>query len=114
VILHLIPVGPWLLWNLGLIPFLKLRVPLHTITQDAVLEHYVLTRAIDNCYGPKYETYKAKSSRLQTFVIHDWPFIMDLPPNDLSEAGFFFTGRRQYFSETFVTIFIYIRLYLFF
>jgi len=24
------------------------RVPLHTITQDAVLEHYVLTRAIEN------------------------------------------------------------------
>ena len=68
------------------------RVPLHTITQDAVLELSVLTRAIDNWYGPKYETYKAKSSRLQTFVIHDWPHIMDLPPNDLSEAGFFFTG----------------------
>jgi len=82
------------------------RAPLHTITQDAVLEHYVLTRAIDNWYGPKYETYKAKSSRLQTFVIHDWPHIMDLPPNDLSEAGFFFTGMIQYFSETFATIFV--------
>ena len=55
-------------------------VRLHTITQNPVLEHYVLTRAIDNWYGPKYETYKAKSSRLQTFVIHYWPHMMDLPP----------------------------------
>jgi hypothetical protein len=74
------------------------RVPLHTITQDAVLEHCVLTRAIDDWYGPKYETNKAKCSRLQTFVIHDWPHMMDLPPNALSEAGFFFTGMIQYFN----------------
>ena len=74
------------------------RVPLHTITQDAVLELYVLTRAIDNWYGPKYETYKAKCSRLQTFFIHDWPHMMHLPPNALSEAGFFFTGMIQYFN----------------
>jgi len=83
----------------------SIRVPLHTITQDAVLEHNVLTRAIDNWYGPKYETYKAKFSRLQTFVIHDWPQMMDFPPNALSESGFFFTGMIQYFRKTFVTIF---------
>ena len=76
----------------------SIRVPLHTITQDAVLDHYVLTRAIDNWYGPKYETYKAKSSRLQTFVILDWPHIMDLPPNALCEAGFLITGMIQYFN----------------
>ena len=32
------------------------RVPFLPITQDAVLEHYVLTRAIDHWFGPKYET----------------------------------------------------------
>jgi hypothetical protein len=69
------------------------RVPFMTITQDAVLEHYVLTRATDNWVGPKYDTYKDKSARLQTFVIHDWPHMLDLPPNTLSEAGFFFTGK---------------------
>lgn len=74
------------------------RLPLLSLTQDTVLEHYVLTRAIDHWFGPKYETYNAKSARLQTFVIHDWPHTMDLPPNALSEAGFFFTG-------TFLTIF---------
>jgi len=56
------------------------------------LEHYVLTWAIDHWFGPKYETYNAKSSRPQTFVIHNWPHMMDLPSNALSEAGFFFTG----------------------
>ena len=60
------------------------RVPLQSITQDAVLEHYVLTRAIDHWNGPKYETYNDKSSRLRTFFIHDWPHMMDLPPNALS------------------------------
>ena len=68
------------------------RVPLQSITQDAVLEHYVLTRAIDHWNGPKYETDNDKSARLQTFFIHYWPHIIYLPPNDLSEAGFFFTG----------------------
>ena len=68
------------------------RVPLQSITQDAVLEHYVLTRAIDHWLGPKYETYNAKSARLQIFVIQDWPHMMDLPPNTLTEVGFFFTG----------------------
>jgi len=63
------------------------RVPFLPITQDAVLEHYVLTRAIDHSFGPKYETYNAKSARLETFVIHDWPHMLDLPPNTLSEAG---------------------------
>jgi len=74
------------------------RVPFQSITQDAVLEHYVLTRAIDRWYGRKYETYNAKSARLQIFVIHDWPHMMDLPTNFLSEAGFFFTGMIQYFN----------------
>ena len=74
------------------------RLPLQSITQDAVLEHYVLTRAIDRWYGRKYETYNAKSARLQIFVIHDWPHMMDLPTNFLSEAGFFFTGMIQYFN----------------
>ena len=32
------------------------RVPLHTITRDVVLEHCVLTRAIDHWFEPKYET----------------------------------------------------------
>jgi len=64
------------------------RVPLQSITQDAVLEHYFLTRAIDHWNGPKYETYNAKSARLQTFFIHDWPHMMDLRPNALSEAVF--------------------------
>jgi len=68
------------------------RLPLLPVTQDAVLEHYVLTRAIDHWFGPKCETYNAKSARLQTFVIHDWPHMLDLPPNALSEAGFF-TGK---------------------
>ena len=45
------------------------RVPLQSITQDAVLEDYVLTRVIDHWYGPKYGTYIAKSARLQTIVI---------------------------------------------
>jgi len=66
------------------------RVPFLPITQDAILEHYVLTRATDHWVGPKYDTYNAKSARLQTFVIHDWPHMLDLPPNTLSEAGFFF------------------------
>ena len=39
------------------------RIPRQSITQDAVLEHYVLTRAIDHWNGPKYETYKDKSAR---------------------------------------------------
>ena len=30
--------------------------PFLPITQDAVLEHNVLNRAIDQWYGPKYET----------------------------------------------------------
>jgi hypothetical protein len=68
------------------------RLPLLPVTQDAVLEHYVLTRAIDHWFGPKYETYNAKSARLQTFVIHDWSHMLDLPPNALSEAGLF-TGK---------------------
>jgi len=46
------------------------RVPLQSITQDAVLEHYALTRAIDHWNGPKYETYKDKSHayRLSSFT----------------------------------------------
>ena len=69
------------------------RVPFLPITQDAVLEHYLLTRGTDHWIGPKYDTYNAKSARLQTFVIHDWPHMLDLPPNTLSEAGFFFTDK---------------------
>ena len=69
------------------------RVPFLPNTQDAVLEQYVLTRAIDHWIGPKYETYNAKSARLQTFVIQNWPHMLDLPPNASSEAGFFFTGK---------------------
>ena len=69
-----------------------MRVPLLPITQEAILEHYVLTWAIDHWLRPKYETYKAKSASLQTFVIHDRPHMLDLPTNALSEAGFFFTG----------------------
>jgi len=69
------------------------RVPFLPITQDSVLEHYVLTRAIDHWFGPNYETHNTKSARLQTFVIHDWPHMLDLPPNTLSEAGFFFTDK---------------------
>ena len=65
------------------------RLPFQSITQDALLEHYVLTRAIDHWFGPKYETYNAKSAHLQTFVIHNWPHMMDLPLKALSEAGFF-------------------------
>ena len=41
------------------------RLPLQSITQDAVLEHYVLTRAIDHWFGPKYETYNAKSTNVR-------------------------------------------------
>jgi len=52
-----------------------------------------MARAIDHWFGPKYETYNAKSARLQTFVSHDSPHMLDLPPNGLSEAGFFFTGK---------------------
>ena len=63
------------------------------ITQDAVLQHYVPTRATDHWFGPKYENYNAKSARLQTFVIHDCPHMLELPPNTLSEAGFFFRGK---------------------
>jgi len=50
-----------------------MSVPLLPIKQDAVLEHYVLTRAIEQRFGAKYETYNAKSARLQSFVIHEWP-----------------------------------------
>ena len=71
----------------------RMRVHFLPITQDNVLEHYVILRAIDHWFGPKYETYNAKSARLHTFVIHDWPRIMDVPPNTLNEAGFFFTGK---------------------
>ena len=69
------------------------RLPLRSITQDSVLEHYVLTRAIDHWFGSKYDTSNGKSSRLQTFVVHDWPRMLDFTPNALSEAGFFFTGK---------------------
>ena len=92
------------LWNIGLILDMRILLlrgylPLQSITQDSVLEHYVLTRAIDNWFGPKYGTYNGKSSRLQSFVIHDWPLMLDLPPNALSKAGFFFTGRfSKYFN----------------
>jgi len=69
------------------------RLPLQSLTQHSVLEHYVLTRASDHCVGPKYVTYNAKSSRIQSFVSHDRPHMLDLLPDALSVAGFFFTGK---------------------
>ena len=69
------------------------RLPLQSLTQPSLLEHYVLTRATGHWDGPKYVTYNTKSSRLQSFIIHDWPHVIDLKPNALSEVGFFFTCK---------------------
>jgi len=41
-------------------------LPLQSLTQHSVLEHYVLTRAIDHWVDPKYVTYNGKTSRLQS------------------------------------------------
>ena len=72
---------------------LSTSLPLQSSTKYSVFEHYVLTRATAHQDGPKYVTYNTKSSRLQTLVIHDRPHMLDITPNALSEAGFFFTGK---------------------
>jgi len=59
----------------------------------SLTEHYFLNRAIEQWNGPKYETYGSKEARFRSFIIHDWPHVSEPAPSDLSDAGFFFTGK---------------------
>jgi len=66
---------------------------LQSLAHHSVLKHYVLSRATVHWDGPKYVTYNTESSRLLYFIILDLPHLLDLTPNSLSEADFFFTGK---------------------
>ena len=69
-----------------------------SIVRSSLTQHYFQNRAIEQWDGPKYETYGSKEVRLRSFVIHNWPHVLEPAPSDLSDAGFFFTGRIvQYF-----------------
>lgn len=43
------------------------------------------------CRGPKHKQFITEASRLRSF--QDWPISMKQKPNDLAEAGFFYTGK---------------------
>jgi len=64
-----------------------------SIVRSSLTQHYFQNRAIEQWDGPKYETYGSKEVRLRSFVIHNWPHVLEPAPSDLSDAGFFFTGK---------------------
>ena len=67
-----------------------------SIARQSILsltEHYFINRAIEQWNGPKYETYGSKELRIRSFIIHDWPHVLEPAPSDLSDDGFFFTGK---------------------
>ena len=55
----------------------------------SLTEHYVFNRATNQCDGPKYVTYGTKEARLRSFIIHDWPHVLDPATSALSDAVFF-------------------------
>jgi len=62
-------------------------------TTLSLTEHYVMTHAINQSDGPKYVTYTTRGARLRTFIIHDWPHVLEPALSALSDAGFFFTCK---------------------
>jgi hypothetical protein len=64
-----------------------------SIARSSLTEHYFQNHTIEQWDGPKYETYGSKEVRLRSFIIHDWPHVLEPAPSDLSDAGFFFTVK---------------------
>ena len=61
------------------------RSPKHPLT-----DHFIMKRAINHWFPPKYPSYDLIDARLTSFK--NWP-VGKLPsPESLSEAGFFFNG----------------------
>jgi len=56
-------------------------------------EHYILTRAINVCDGPKYVTYRTNYVHLKSFFIHEWPLERHPKTSALSDAGYLYTGK---------------------
>ena len=65
----------------------------YSIARSSLTEHYFQNHTIEQWDGPKYETYGSKEVRLRSFIIHDWPHVLEPAPSDLSDAGFFFTVK---------------------
>jgi len=53
-------------------------------------QHYVLTNATNDWDGQNYMTYSTKGARLRSFIIHDWPHVLEPAPSALSDTGFFY------------------------
>jgi hypothetical protein len=46
------------------------------LTILSLTEHYVLNRALNQWNGRKYVQYGAKEARLRSFIINDWPQVL--------------------------------------
>jgi hypothetical protein len=58
---------------------------------NTLTETYVRNQAVKQWRGPKCINYTTYKQRLQSFA--NWPLSKNPPTEDLSAAGFYYTGR---------------------
>jgi hypothetical protein len=67
----------------------------------ALTEHFVMKRAINLWTGPRHPTYNSLVQRIRSYK-NNWPADGKPSPTALSEAGFYYTGKRTSKNSTYI------------